>query len=115
MPAAGKAVPAAAADHMSFAADQLPRKEIHHIGTDLDDLANKLMADHHGNRDGPRGPGVPVEDVNVRTANRGFLDTNQHVVDADFRDGNFFKPKPRLGPALDQSLHQTFRFHLTSS
>src|SRR5262249_44445943 len=47
MAAAGQAVAAPATDDVPFAADDFAGVKIGHIGTDLDDLADELVADNH--------------------------------------------------------------------
>ena len=71
MPAAGKAVAAAAADHVAFAADDVAGEEVVDVGADRDDLADELVADRHRHRDGLLRPFVPVVDVDVGTADAG--------------------------------------------
>jgi hypothetical protein len=63
------------------------------------------MADRHGNRDRFLRPRVPVVNVNISSADRGFQDTNKDVIAAHFRDRNFLEPQPRLGFGLHDGLH----------
>jgi len=69
------------------------------------DHSDKLVANRHWHRNRFLGPCVPVVNVNVRPADRGFQDTNKHVIAADFRDRNFFEPQSRLGLGLHDGLH----------
>src|SRR5260370_25101110 len=66
MSSPGKAVAAAAANHVTFAAHNLSWIKIDHIGADLDYLAHELVSDHHGNRNGLTRPIIPLEDMHVR-------------------------------------------------
>ena len=52
MPAASHAVAAVATDDVTFAADDVARGKVVHVGTNFDNLADELMAhDHrHGDR-----------------------------------------------------------------
>ena len=104
MAASGEAVAAASADDVTFAADELAGRDIEHIGADRDDFANELMADDQADGDGLRGPGVPVEDVEIGSADAGEEDADFDVVDAHFGLGNVLEPKPRSGFRLDQCL-----------
>ncbi len=79
---AGHAVAAAPAHHVALAGDDLARVEVDDVGPHRHDLADKLVAHHHGHRDGLLRPGVPVVDVHVGAADRGAPDLDQDVVDA---------------------------------
>src|SRR6201997_1823193 len=100
MAAAGEAVAAASANDMALAADDIARVEVVYVGTDLDDLADELMADGHGHGDGLLGPLVPLIDVNVGSADAGVPDADQDVVDADGRFCDVFKPQAAFRAAL---------------
>ncbi len=65
MAAPGETVPAAPADNMAFAADELADGNIGDVGTGGDDFADELMADGEALANGGAGPGVPVVDVEV--------------------------------------------------
>ena len=54
MTAARQTIAAAAANHVAFAADHFAGMKIIDVGTHLDNFANELMADRHGNRNGAR-------------------------------------------------------------
>ena len=101
MAPAGQAIAAAAANHVAFAADNVAGIKVVDVGADRNDLADKFMADGHGNRDGLLRPLVPLVDMNVGAADAGIVDAHQHIVDADDRFGNIFQPQSTLGPALD--------------
>ena len=53
---------------------------------ELDDLADKLVAEHHGHGNRLLGPGGPVVDVEGGAADAGAVDSDQDIVDADFWD-----------------------------
>ena len=60
-----------------------PIFEAAHLAADLDDLADKFVADDHRHRNGLLRPLVPVPDVDVGAADRRLADPDQHVVGAD--------------------------------
>ena len=103
--AAGEAVAAAAADHVSLAADQVAGEKVRHIGPGLDDPADKFMADGHGHGDGRLCPLVPLVDVHVGAADARAQHLDEHVVDADLGYVHFPEPEARFVPALHQRPH----------
>ena len=107
MAAAGEAVATAAAGDVAFAADDVAGMEVVDVRADGDDLADKLMADHHGHRNGLLRPLVPVVDMNVGAADAGVAHADQHVVDAVLRFGNILQPQATLAAALRQCLHRS--------
>src|SRR6185437_9364743 len=102
---ARKAITAAPADHVAFAANQVTGKEVIDIGADGDDFTHELMPDRHGHGDGFARPFVPLIDVQVRTADPGVPHAHQHVVNADCGVWYFFEPQAALGLAFYQGLH----------
>src|SRR5579864_8794969 len=60
MPAPGETVSAAAAHHVPFAAHYIAWMKIVHVRAGLDDLADELMTDRHGYRNGSLRPLIPV-------------------------------------------------------
>jgi len=104
----GKAVATAAADHMTFAADNVTRMKIGDVGADFDNLTDKFMPDHHGHRDGALCPRIPFMDVHVRTADAGSVDFDQNIIDADFGFRNVFEPEPLFRVAFDEGFHLSF-------
>ena len=52
------------------------------------------------------GPRVPVVNMNVRPADRSFLDANQDIVRPYLRQGHFFQPKAGGTLAFDQRWHR---------
>ena len=99
------AIAAAPANHVTFAGNQFAGVEIDNVGADLNDLADKFVADRHGHGDGLLSPRIPVVNVNVGTAYTGAMDSNQNVVDADGRLGNVFQPQTGTGLRFDQCFH----------
>ncbi len=77
-----EAAPALAAgviDDMRLGRDERPGLEILHLGTRGHDAAGHLVTEHHWGMDMALGPLVPVEDVDVGSANRGGGDLDQDV------------------------------------
>ena len=84
---AAAAVAAAMAGDVPFAGDALADPEAFYIGADLGDLTDVLVTDGHGRvLDVLGSPGIPVEDMYVRAADRGLVDLDQDL--AGFRYGN---------------------------
>lgn len=103
---ARETVAAPSANYVTFSADKLARKEVRHIRSDCRDFANKLMADHHGNRDSFARPGIPLVNVHVGAADGGAPNPNQNIVNPNLRDGNLSEGQPRLRTALHKGLHR---------
>ena len=76
---AGVAVAAAAAGDVALAADPLADMEPGNARAQSGHLAHVLVADDHGGLDMLLGPGVPVINMYVRTADSGFVDLDQHL------------------------------------
>jgi hypothetical protein len=107
MAAAGKAVAAAPAGDVALAADDVAGVKVVHVGADFDNLADKLMPDHHWYRDGLLRPLVPVVDMDIGPADACVAHADQHVVDAVLRFGNILQPQTALAAALRQCLHHS--------
>ena len=105
MPAAGEAIPAAAADNVPFAADDLARMKVGDVRADRRDLPDELVADDQRHGDGLLGPGVPLVDVQIGAANAGAANLDEHVVDADLRPRHVFEPQAGFGLGFDESFH----------
>src|SRR5947209_8479249 len=69
VPPASEAVAAVPADDMAFAADNLSRQEVSHVGADLDDFPDELMPDNQGDGNGLLRPGIPFVNMEVGAAN----------------------------------------------
>src|SRR5689334_16912183 len=65
----GKAVPASAANHVSFATHNHPWMEIAYVRAHLHNLADKLVPNHHRDGDRLTCPFVPIVDMQIRAAN----------------------------------------------
>ncbi len=106
MPPAGKAVAAASANHVPFAADNVAHAKILHVAADIDDPADELVAHDQRHGDGFLRPGVPIENMYVRAANAGPQNLDQDVVDAEFRHGHVFQPETDFRFAFNQRFHK---------
>ncbi len=100
MAAASETIAAAAAHHVSFAADDVAGVKVVDVRSGGDDFADEFVADHQRNRDRALRPGVPVVDVQVSSTNTYTSYANQHVVDTDDGVRNFFEPQSRLSFAF---------------
>src|SRR5437588_3128168 len=100
-----KAIAAAPADHVSLAADDLPRIKIRHIRAGFHDFAHKFESDYHWDRDGACRPIIPFINVEIGAANAGAMDSDEYVIDADTRFGNVFEPEARFGFGFDERFH----------
>jgi hypothetical protein len=77
------------------------------VGADFCNSTDKLMPDMHGDRNRFPGPGIPIIDVHVRTANRRFVNLDQDIVDSYFGYRDILQPDTgfRFG------FYQGFHFH----
>ena len=105
MPPARTAVAALAADDMALARDPLADMVFGDRRADLGDLADELMADDHRHRNGLLRPLVPVPDMHVGAADRGFLHPDQHVVRAGFRHRHMLHPEADFRFCFNERLH----------
>ena len=106
MTPAGETIAAMPADDVAFRRDELAFLEIGHRAADLIDHADEFMADDQRHRDGLLRPRIPVINVNVGPADRGFLHANAHLVRPDFRHRHFLHFQSRLGAGFDHCLHR---------
>ena len=63
------------------------------VRPDIDNLPHKFMTDDHGDWNRLTGPLVPIEDMNVCTADARPQDTDEDIVDADRGLGNILQPE----------------------
>jgi hypothetical protein len=104
MPPPGQTVPAASANDMSFAADNLAGVKVVDIRPGLDDFADEFMADGHGDGDSGASPFIPLENVQICAADAGVSDADQDVIDSDFRLGYILQAQTGSIPGFDESL-----------
>ena len=74
-------------------------------GADLDDLPGELVADDHRRRDRPRGPVVPLVDVDVGAADGRALHADQHIVRTRRRHRCRHLPEAGLRMQLGEAAH----------
>ena len=103
--AAGQAVAALAADQVPFAADDIADLEVLDVASQFNDSPHEFVSDHHRDGHGLLGPGVPVVDVYVRSADSRTEDFDEDVVDPDLRHGYVFQGQAGLRFRLDQRFH----------
>jgi hypothetical protein len=92
VPLSGHAVAATAANDVSFTGDEFTWEKVIDVGPDFDNLADKLVPDHHRDTYRLARPVIPIEDVDIRTANAGAEHPYQNIVDSDRGLGNFPQP-----------------------
>ncbi len=90
-----------AADDVPFAADDFAGMKVLDVAADLDDSADELMADGHGDGNRFLGPGVPLVDMHVGPADAGAENFDQHVARADFGERHVVQPQPRFSMFLN--------------
>lgn len=76
----GAAITALAADNMAFAGNNFAFFDILNVAAKINDLSDEFMPDDHGRLDGALGPLIPLVDVDISSANRGFQDPDENVV-----------------------------------
>ena len=103
---AGEAIPAMSTGDVSFPDHEIARRESSDVAANRIDDSHKFVADGHRDWNSFLGPGVPIVNVNVRPADRGFDNTNEHVIAGDFWNRNFFEPQPGLGFAFHDGVHR---------
>ena len=108
MPAAGKTIPAAAADDVPFAADDFAGMKVGHVRADRDDLPDELVADDHRHRDRLPRPVIPFVDVYVGATDAGAVHLDEHVVDPDVRLRHVLQPQSRFRLVFDERFHAWF-------
>src|ERR1700731_1849185 len=106
MTAAGEAIPAMATNNVTFRGHQFALPKIAHCAADLINDPDKLVPDHHRYRNRLLGPGVPIIYVNVRTADRSFLDADEDVVRPDFGHRDFLEIESRFALSFHQGRHR---------
>src|SRR5262245_23409692 len=111
VPAAGEAVPAAAADDVAFAAHDVTREEVRNVRADLDDFTCEFVPDDHGYGNGLLRPVVPFVDMQIGAADARTIDSNQHIVQANFGHWHIFEPQTGFRFAFDERFHAGSSIH----
>ncbi len=105
MPPAGQAVPAMTANQMPLAGNNIAYLRVVNIAADFSHFSHKLVAHVHRNRDCFLSPGIPIVNVDIRSANGRFMNLDQDIVDADLRNRHLFQPDTRLRSGFYQGFH----------
>ncbi len=90
----GAAVTAVATGDVTFTGDAVADLKTAHFLADTDHFAHVFMPHNHRYRDRLLRPFIPVVDMHVGAANRGFANFNQQIVVAEFRFRNVGHPDP---------------------
>src|SRR5690554_5774418 len=106
MPLARAAVAAHAADHMPFGRYSLSGLVAAHTGAELDDMADKLVAQDQRWADGALSPFIPLVNVQIGAADRGLVETDQNFIRARRRNCDFAQLKAGSSRWLDQRTHR---------
>jgi hypothetical protein len=106
MPPTGETVAAMPANDVTLTGDEIAGSEAAHvIAYPLDD-PDIFVPNDHRHRDRFLRPRVPVVNVDVSAADRGFPDPDEYVVASDLRHRHFLQPQARLGTPFHQRLHR---------
>jgi hypothetical protein len=85
---------------MAFADHEIATRKAFYVIANKIDNADKLMTDGHRHRNRFLGPGVPVIDVHVGSADGGLQDANEHVIAPNLWNRHFLEPQPRSALAF---------------
>ncbi len=96
MPASGTAVAAMTAGDVTFAGDPLADFEALDFAADLDDLADKFVADSHGDGNGILAPFVPIVDMDIGAADGRLFDFDQDIIVSGLRFRHILHPDAGL-------------------
>src|SRR5580700_7163287 len=105
MTASGETIAAMSASNVALAGNEIASGEPFHAISNQIDSPDEFVPDRHRHWDRLLRPRVPIIYMNIGPADRGLEHADEHVVIANFWNGNFFEPKPELGFALHHRLH----------
>jgi hypothetical protein len=105
MTTARQTVATAPAHDVPLARDHITDFQIRDVAAHRGHRPDEFMADRHGNGDRFLRPCVPFINVDIGTADGGFMDLDQHIVDPDLGHVHFLEPESGPGLFLDQRLH----------
>ena len=103
------AIAAMTAGYMALTGDTVAHLDVAYTHTYLFHCTHILVADGHRCLDGFLTPFVPFIDVEIGSADSGFTDFDEDVVDSNLGNGNFFHPYSLGGFFLYQCFH-VFRY-----
>ena len=101
----GQAIATMSTGDVSFAHNQIAPRKTFLVITDSLNRAYKFVTNYHRHGNRLLRPRVPVVNVHVGPADRCFTYADEHVVTANFWNGNVFEPQTRLGSRLYHGLH----------
>jgi hypothetical protein len=104
--ASGQAVPAMAADDVSFGTDEITDLVTMHVAAHRDDASDEFVACDGAGLDGLLGPRVPIVDMHVGAADARLQDPDQNVIDAVGRLRHVFEPNAFAGFGLHKRFHE---------
>ena len=99
---------------MPFAGNYESWLEVVDMTTDPFDYTDEFMSDHHRRWDNLLRPGIPVEDVQIGAADRGFFQLDQDFIGRRCRDRHLLHPDPFSRFALNQRFHR-WSWHVRSA
>src|SRR5690349_2158737 len=105
MTSPGQAISAMATGDVAFAHHEIAGRKAFYVIANKIDHADKFMTDDHWHGNRFLGPGVPVVDVHVGSADGRLQDANEHVIAPNLWNRHFLEPQPRLGLSLHDRLH----------
>ena len=97
MAASRAAVAAITARDVALRRDPVADLQATHLDAEVDDFATEFVADGHRHRDSGARPVVPLENMDIRAADRGAVDLDQDIVMANLRRGDVFHPDAAFG------------------
>jgi hypothetical protein len=101
-------ISATAADNMPFSADDVAGEKIGYVLSYFYNFPYELMTHDQGDWNGFLSPVVPFENVEVRAANAGFFNPNEHIIDTESGFWNVFQPQSFFGVSFDEGFHKIF-------
>ena len=100
------AVAAVVAGQVAFAGNPLADLQAGDTGAHGSHLTHIFVADGHRGLDVQLGPGIPVENVNVSTADGGLVNLNKNLTGAGNRHGNLPQFQAGAGSGLNDGVHK---------
>ncbi len=105
MSAPGQAIATVSTGDVSLAYHEITRCEAFNVIAHRIDNSHKFVTNYHRHGNRLLRPCVPVVNVHVGPADRRFTYADEHVVPANFWNGNVLEPQTRLGSRLYHGLH----------
>src|SRR4030095_3762623 len=105
MAAPSEAIATMSTRDVTLAAHQVSFCKTFDVTTYTIDNANKLMANGHRHWNGFLRPIIPVIDVQIRAADRGFQHSDEHIIAANLWNRNVLQPQTWLAPGFHNGHH----------